>query len=154
MSKISPVSTFDFRIIPYQATYDLRFNILRPHQPIEACYYPADDLEENFHVGAFCGKELISIGSFFQETHPDIQGKLQYRLRGMATKEIYRGQYAGKGILTFGEQVLKEKNVDTWWCNARVTAADFYLKFGMIQVGDIYEIKPIGMHKLMCKTLG
>ncbi len=147
------MKSFTLQLIDAKATYDLRHRILRPHQSIEACYYPADFEEHNFHLGAFAGNRLVSVSSYFRENHPEVEGNLQYRLRGMATDTDFRNQGAGFALLEKAEEILREKEVDTWWCNARVTAADYYLKFGMTQVGGIYEIKPIGMHKRMYKNL-
>ncbi len=146
-------STTSVRLISAEQTYGLRFKILRPHQSIEACYYDGDHDENNFHLGVFFEEKLVSIGSFLKERHPNIEGQTQYRLRGMATLEDFRNRRAGTAIIHKGEEILLSKNVDTWWCNARVIAAEYYLKLGMTQVGDVYEIKPIGMHKLMYKKL-
>ena len=44
---------------------------------------------------------------------------------------------------------MKERQVDLWWCNARLVAVGFYEKLGLSVYGDIFEIEPIGPHKLM-----
>ncbi len=141
---------FSIRQISAAATIPLRHSVLRPHQPIAACHYPGDDDDEvNFHIGAFHNEKIISVASYFLEKHPDLEGTPQYRLRGMATDPNFRGQGAGSQLLKKGNEILLEKGVPVWWCNARISAAGYYEKAGLSQLGEIFEIKPIGMHKVM-----
>lgn len=73
----------------------------------------------------------------------------QYRLRGMATDPEFQGQGAGSQLLVKGNEILSEKKVPVWWCNARISAAGYYEKAGLSQLGEPFEIEPIGMHKVM-----
>ena len=140
---------FTIRIITAAETIPLRHSVLRPHQPVAACDYPGDDDEVNFHIGAFYKEELISVASYFLEIYPELEGTPQYRLRGMATATAFRGKGAGSQLLEKGNEILLEKGVPVWWCNARISAAGYYEKAGLSQLGEIFEIKPIGMHKVM-----
>ena len=97
---------FNIRQISAAATIPLRHSVLRPHQPISACYYPKDEDEVNFYVGAFHDEKLISIASYLLEKHPDLEGTPQYRLRGMATDPAFRGQGAGSQLLKKGNEIL------------------------------------------------
>ena len=83
------------------------------------------------------------------QKHPDLDGAPQYRLRGMATAPELRGEGAGSQLLKKGNEILLEKGVPIWWCNARISAAGYYEKAGLSQLGEIFEIEPIGMHKVM-----
>lgn len=134
-------------------TYALRHQILRANQPIESCRYDGDEKEETFHLGAYIDGNLVSIASFYQEKSKLLQEGLQYRLRGMATLEEYRGKGVGSRLIYYAEALLKEREVDLWWCNARVSASRFYEKLGMRQYGEVFDIVPIGPHKLMVKKL-
>src|SRR5690606_39000089 len=107
-------------------TYQLRQTILRPQQSIEACMYKGDEFESTIHLGAFWEGKLISIGTFIQATHPDLSGVLPYQLRGMATNPNHRRQKAGGTLMTYAEQLLKEKHCDLLWCNARYNIKDYY----------------------------
>jgi len=140
---------FTVRQITAAETIPLRHSVLRPHQPVDACHYPGDEEAVNFHIGAFHNEDLISVASYFLEKHPDLDGDLQYRLRGMATAPAFRGQGAGSQLIVKGNEILSKKDVPVWWCNARISAAGYYEKLGLSQLGDIFEIKPIGMHKVM-----
>jgi len=140
---------FNIRQITAAETIPLRHSVLRPHQPISACHYPGDDDEVNFHIGAFHDEQLICVASYFLEKHPDLDGSPQYRLRGMATHPDFRKQGAGSQLLAKGNEILTEKEVPVWWCNARISAAGYYEKAGLSQLGEVFEIKPIGMHKVM-----
>jgi len=44
---------FEVKLIAPEMTYELRHNILRPHQSMEDCKYAMDYDEGAFHVGAF-----------------------------------------------------------------------------------------------------
>jgi len=144
---------FNIRQITAAETIPLRHSVLRPHQPVSACHYPGDDDPVNFHIGAFHDEQLIGVASYFLEKHPDLAGAPQYRLRGMATDPDFRGQGAGSQLLIKGNEILTEKKVPVWWCNARISAAGYYEKAGLSQLGETFEIKPIGMHKVMYLVL-
>ncbi len=143
------MTEFTIRQITAAETIPLRHSVLRPHQPVAACHYPGDEDEVNFHIGAFHNEDLISVASYFLEKHPDLDEGPQYRLRGMATAPAFRGQKAGSQLLVKGNEILSKKGVPVWWCNARISAAGYYEKAGLSQLGEIFEIKPIGMHKVM-----
>ena len=49
--------------------------------------------------------------------------------------------------------VLKHKNCDIIWCNARLIALDFYKSLGFKINGKECNIKDIGSHFLMWKSL-
>ena len=139
------------KIIDAHQTYDLRHQVLRPHQDISACHYPLDFELTSLHIGVELDQKLISIASYFKENHPDLDAPIQFRLRGMATLPEYRGQGAGSALIQFAENHLQGKKASLWWCNARTTAAGYYEKQGMSQLGEIFEIEPIGPHKVMVK---
>jgi len=97
----------------------------------------------------FNKETLICVASYFLEKHPDLKETPQYRLRGMATDLEFQGQGAGSQLLVKGNEILSEKKVPVWWCNARISAAGYYEKAGLSQLGEPFEIEPIGMHKVM-----
>lgn len=138
-----------------QATeaYPVRHSILRPHQDLATCVYPADEAPTTFHLGAFKEDELIGIASFYKESNSDFAQECQYQLRGMATSPEFRGMNIGKQLIIAAEAILKERQVDLWWCNARMVAIGFYEKLGLSVHGEIFEIEPIGLHKVMFREL-
>jgi GNAT superfamily N-acetyltransferase len=141
------------RFISATDTYRIRQQILRPTQSIEECQYEGDLAQSSFHIGAFDEDVLISIGSYYQEAQKDLNGNLPYRLRGMATLPNYRGKGVGKQLIAFSEDVLKEKGCEMWWCNARISAGPYYEKLGLTQLGEVFEIEPIGPHVIMYKQM-
>ncbi len=145
--------TFQMKEIQATETYPLRHTVLRPNQDISTCNYPGDKDPTTFHIGAFKGEELIGIASYYQEKHPNFNEESQYKLRGMATSENYRGMNIGKELIIKAEEILRERQVDFWWCNAREIAFGFYTKLGLSKYGKMFEIDPIGPHKIMFKHL-
>ncbi|WP_036842800.1 GNAT family N-acetyltransferase [Pontibacillus marinus] len=143
----------EIKRIPPEDTYPLRHQILRPNQTIEACKYPADHEQDALHLGAYMSGELISIASFYKEKHTDIKGEHHYRLRGMATHPEFRLQKAGTYLIHKAESILREKQADALWCNARTTVSDYYKKLGFYEVGNVFDIHPIGPHIVMAKAI-
>lgn len=71
----------------------------------------------------------------------------------MAILKNFQGKGLGQKILSFGENLLKEKNTRIIWCNAREVATKFYKKNGYQISGDPFPIGDIGLHYLMFKLL-
>jgi len=71
----------------------------------------------------------------------------------MAILENFQGFGFGKNILNYGESQLKNKGVNTVWCNAREIAVSFYKKCGYQITGVPFNIKDIGLHYIMYKIL-
>ena len=143
----------EIREIQAEDTCRIRHQVLRPNQTIHECKYEGDIDANTFHVGAILNEELVSIASFYKENHPSFPDVIQYRLRGMATLEHARNQKAGSSLLHLAEGILEKRNTDLWWCNARVSVSEYYMKLGLQEHGDVFVIDPIGPHKLMFKRL-
>ncbi|WP_044640789.1 GNAT family N-acetyltransferase [Risungbinella massiliensis] len=141
------------KTITPEDTYPIRHKVLRPNQPIETCQYDTDHQKDSFHLGAFLDGKLISIASFYCETNDCFNTDLQYRLRGMATLEEYRNQKAGSSLIQYAETLLKKRGAQLWWCNARTSVSNYYQKLGLSEHGKVFEINPIGPHKLMYKKI-
>lgn len=144
---------FEVKLIDPEVTYELRHNILRPHQSMEDCKYSTDYDEGAFHVGAFYEGKLISIASFCVENHPDFSFEKQYRLRAMATFKEYRRMGAGRAVVSFAESIIRKKNVDLLWCKGRTTVKGYYEKLGFRTYGGVFDYPPIGPHIIMYKRL-
>jgi len=140
--------------ITAEETYPLRQRVLRPHQGIESCIWPGDTDPGVFHLAAVQDAKKVCIASFYPENHPDFKEPVQYRLRGMATHEDYRGKNIGKDLMQHAMQSLRTTNPQTMlWCNARTLAAGFYSKLNFEQWGDEFNIAGIGPHVVMYKKL-
>ena len=143
----------EVRKIEPEMTYNLRHTILRPNQPIEDSMYDTDHDENGFHVGAFYEGKLVSVASFIADNHPDFAIENQYRLRQMATHEEYRKLGAGRAIVKYAENLLKEQGVFFVWCKGKTNVQDYYSRLGFNSHGDAYDYPPIGLHIVMFKKL-
>ncbi|MDM5187154.1 GNAT family N-acetyltransferase [Bacillus sp. DX4.1] len=143
----------EIQLIDASQTYKLRKTILRPKQSIEDCKYSSDYEKNSFHLGAFLHNELISIASFSHESHPSLQGDHHYRLRGMATVPAFQKQCVGSSLIHSAEEILQKCQAQILWCNARITVTDYYSRLGFQGYGEIFDLPPIGPHKVMYKSL-
>ncbi|MEP3839033.1 MAG: GNAT family N-acetyltransferase [Algibacter sp.] len=110
-------------------------------------------METTLHFGLFKNHNLIGVCSFFKNSNPNIPPTQQYQLRGMAILKAYQNQGFGKLILNHGEKFLKNKNIKIIWCNAREVAVPFYKSNNYTRIGNSFNIKDIGSHFVMYKTL-
>lgn len=133
--------------ITAQETFPVRLEVLRKNIPLP--YEFKGDFDENtFHLGAFKNKQLIAVSSFMQVNNKLFQGT-QYQLRGMATLLEYQGMGAGKLMMQTAYALLKQKQIDYLWCNARVAALQFYKNVGLQTIGQPFNIELIGEHYVM-----
>lgn len=144
----------EVRIISATQTYSLRHKVLWPHKVNTSdCFIDIDDEPLAFHVGVFDENDLISIGSFFAQPSPKIQAISPYRLRAMATDKSFHQRGAGKLLIEFAISVLKQRNCDVLWCDAREIAVGFYSSLGFSKIDQPYEIPIIGKHFFMWKSV-
>lgn len=138
------------RIAP-EETYAIRKTELRKNMSLS--HKMKGDMDvDSLHLGVFEDGDLACIGSFINASHDMFSGK-QYQLRGMATKEIFKGKGYGKILMENAESILKKDTVDILWCNARVSATGFYDKLGYESVGAEFSVPEIGPHLVMYKKL-
>ncbi len=69
----------------------------------------------------------------------------------MATLPNFRNKRAGSSLIQKAEQILKERKANILWCNGRITVTDYYKRLGFQEHGEIFEIEPIGLHKVLYK---
>lgn len=134
-------------------TWPLRHSVLRSHQSIEDCDYPNDRNPDSFHLGAYEGKQLVGVGSFYKERQPTVLGHFQWRLRGMAVLPDFRGKGVGQQLLRFAFDELKAKRADVLWCQAREKALGFYAKLGFSSKGEPFSLEGFGVHHIMYRPL-
>ena len=131
--------THDIRPIAAADARPLRHEILRPHQPIEACIYPCDDAPDSFHVGAFLNDQLVGVATIFREPFPDEPNPNAWRLRGMTTLPQVRRMGYGASLVRACIAHVAAHNGDLIWCNGRTSALSFYRALGFREHGDEYE---------------
>ncbi|HEX7880443.1 MAG TPA: GNAT family N-acetyltransferase [Candidatus Eisenbacteria bacterium] len=144
------------RAISAAETRPLRQAVLRPHQRVEELVYPGDDDPRTHHLGAFDGGRLVGIASIYVEpmvAMPDA-GPTDWRLRGMATAPEMRGTGLGGALLEACIEHSRNHGGTRLWCNARVPAAGFYLRYGFVVHGEEFDLPGIGPHYLMSRRIG
>ncbi len=139
------------REIKAEDTYSIRKKELRKNMTLSE-KVPGDFDENTIHLGVFDQDELACVATFMKTKSPVFRGE-QYQLRGMATEESHQRKGLGRAVLMEAEDILINRDVDILWCNARVSALDFYKKLGYKTVGEIFEIPQIGPHYVMYKKL-
>ncbi|WP_139958776.1 GNAT family N-acetyltransferase [Flavicella sediminum] len=141
----------EVRQIAAKETYPIRLELLRENSPISHVFQGDEDVD-SFHLGVFVDENLVAVSSYMKSSFKNFEGT-QYQLRGMATQESFQGKGLGKEMLQKAEIILKEKNIEILWCNAREVALEFYKKQGFRLVGDLFDIPYAGLHSVMYKKL-
>ena len=137
-------------IIDASLTRPLRHLVLWPHiAKQEDCIIDIDQREDAIHLATYDAQNIVSIGSLFAMTSPKISFEKQYRLRAMATHPDYRGMNCGKLLVEKAIQILKEKQMEVLWCDARIGAVGFYQSLGFSMLDEVYDVPKIGPHKFM-----
>lgn len=132
-------------------TYQIRLEVLRKNIP-KPFKFDGDFDKDTIHLGAFKNNKLIAISSYMKVLNSNFKGS-QYQLRGMATLEAFQGFGAGKVMMEKAFSILKDKNIECIWCNAREIAVPFYKKLGFEIFGNKFAIEYIGAHYKMYKYL-
>ena len=137
--------------ISAEETFPIRLEVLRKNIPLPF-EFNGDFDSDTIHLGAFKNDKLIAVSSYMKANYKDFEGN-QYQLRGMATLTEYQGFGAGKLMLQKAVQILKDKNSNLLWCNARIAAVEFYKKQGFQTFGEKFEISYVGDHYVMFKKI-
>lgn len=142
------------QLITPEQTRPLRHLVLWPHiEKEEDCVIDIDYRDDAFHLGVFVDGELRCIGSFFSIQSPKISFEKQYRLRAMATHPEFHGKGLARELILHAVEILKEKQQDVLWCDARIKAVGFYERLGFSKIDDVYDVLKIGPHKFMWREL-
>ena len=137
---------YAIRRVAAAETRPLRQEVLRPHQRLDEVGFAGDDVPGAAHFGAFVGEEMVATAT----VHPDEGG---WRLRGMATRDGFRGRGLGGALVQACLAHARESGGARIWCNARLKAADFYRRYGFEARGAVFELPGIGPHLYMSQDL-
>lgn len=130
----------------------IRHQVLRPNEPFESVIYAEDKSFDAQHFGAFLPKEFVGAASIYKESLPPRTSDETadvWRLRGMAVLPAHQNKGIGKRLLLECTEFIKKQNGRILWCNARTSAANFYLTANFEIIGGEFEIPKIGAHFLM-----
>lgn len=110
--------------IRFDLTWRIRHEVMYPDSPYDII--KLEDDPEGTHFGLYANNQLTTVISLFNE------GNI-YRFRKFAT--IVKAQGKGYGTLMLDHVIdyVKTRGAEKLWCNARLSAAGFYHKFGFIQ---------------------
>ncbi len=135
-------------------TKPLRHLVLWPHIQNEAdCVIDIDNRHDAIHLGVFESGRLVSIGSLFEQLSPKLDFDKQVRLRAMATHPDARGKQYGRLLVEHALLLLKQKDYEVMWCDARIIAIGFYTSLGFNILPEVYEVPRIGPHQFMWKEV-
>lgn len=132
----------------HKATIALRNKILR--DPIGLVFLEQDlkDEEDAFHIGCFSWKSGELIGCCFFTPLSDTTIKL----RQMAVDTAYQQIGIGSKVISFAEELAKEKGFEYVYLHARKEAVEFYKKHGYTLESD--EFMEVGIpHFEMLKKI-
>ena len=117
-----------------EQTYPLRHSVLWPDKPLD--YVKVDDDANGYHFGAFDNGELIAVISLF------VKGQ-ESRFRKFAAHPDHQRKGVGTLLLNHVIAEARRLRATTLWCDARLDAADFYQRFGMNAVSEVFYKGPI-----------
>jgi phosphoribosylformimino-5-aminoimidazole carboxamide ribotide isomerase len=112
-----------------ELTWRLRQKVLYPGQKL----YEMEMEEDNngYHFGAFLDNELVGVVSLFQKGD-------DFQFRKFAVDESVQGKGIGKTMLQHLVDFVLNENAKRIWCNARLSAIGFYLKYGFKHTGQLF----------------
>lgn len=119
------------RICPIDAaaTYPLRHSVLWPDKPID--YVRLDEDEWGHHYGTYLDDELVAVISLFVVN-------TAARFRKFATRPDQQNRGLGTLLLQHVFNEAHRLGATTISCDARLSAAPFYQRFGMQPTGDVF----------------
>ncbi|ADB37064.1 GNAT family N-acetyltransferase [Spirosoma linguale] len=120
--------------ITAEETYPLRHSVLWPDKPFD--YVKVENDAEGYHFGAFREGELVAVISLF------VNGT-ESRFRKFAARPDCQRQGIGTRLLNHVMDEARRLGAQTIWCDARLESADFYRRFGMEAVSEIFYKGPI-----------
>lgn len=124
------------REIKAPETWPVRQRVMWPDKHIE--FVKIDNDEEGIHFGLFENDTLISVISLF------VKGD-EARFRKFATEKDFQGKGHGARLLNFLIDEARRRRIKTLNCDARLTAAPFYKKFGMKESSEVFTYDERGM---------
>lgn len=129
--------------VPLDMVWDIRQRVMYPDAPVAAVQL-ADD-SEGQHLGVWINEKPVSIVSLFRRGD-------QFQFRKFATEVSQQGKGYGSYLLQHIVKLAAAQGAEVLWCNARLSAAEFYERFGFTGTGNSWQqsgIDFIKMEKLL-----
>ena len=157
------------RIATLSEILTLRHTELRPGLPEETAHFDGDLEPTTRHFGGFLREDspaapllrhaapgasdatpdatAVACASFTARAHG---GEPAYQLRGMATRAAMVRRGLGGALLRHAiAELVRCEGTGFFWCNARITAVQFYLRMGWRVVSDVFDVPTVGPHRVM-----
>ncbi|MFD0751807.1 GNAT family N-acetyltransferase [Mucilaginibacter calamicampi] len=112
-----------------ELTWRLRRDVLYPSEPLYAMEMEEDN--DGYHFGAFADNQLIAVVSVFL-----IEDDCQFRKFAVVPQA--QGQGVGQALLAYITDFATSEGCKRLWCNARLSAIGFYVKYGLKQTGNAF----------------
>lgn len=126
-----------------QLTWRLRRDVLYPNQNLVEMEMQEDT--HGIHFGAFKDDKLVGVVSLFQKED-------SFQFRKLAVEASVQKMGIGSSLLLYLITHAKQNGGKHIWCNARVQAIGFYLKYGFVQSGGLFSKNGIN-YQVMEKIL-
>jgi len=117
------------QIVP-QLTWQLRRDVLYPQQNKFEMEMPED--VDGIHFGAFSNNALVAVVSVFRDGY-------DFQFRKLAVDASAQNKGIGSKLLGYITDFAIDEGGKKLWCNARLTAIQFYLNHGFIQTGNLFS---------------
>ncbi|SOE01088.1 GNAT family N-acetyltransferase [Blastococcus haudaquaticus] len=132
--------------VPAEETYALRRAVLRPDGG--DVVWAGDEDPATFHLAARTPDgHVVGVVRFSPAPCPWRAAAHPWQLRGMATDPALRGGGSGRAVLAAGLAAVSARGGDLVWCDARLSAAGFYVRTGFTVVTpEPYDKPGIGPH--------
>jgi GNAT superfamily N-acetyltransferase len=127
--------------------------VLRPHQQ-RAEVAKIGAAPGAVGLAAYLDDTVVGTAIVSPEAFPEDPDRPDaWRLRGMATAPELRGQGIGRRVLDTAVALAASSGGTLMWCNARVTAQDFYERCGFSTVGVEWDEPGLGPHVRMSRAI-
>lgn len=126
----------------YEEMVDLRMKVLLDPIGIPRSYINPAKEKDDILVGAFEQDKLIGCCILTHVDHFTLQ------LRQMAVDQSLQTKGVGRNIISFAEQIAKEKGYQMLMMHARDTVMAFYEKCGYAIAGEQFFEVGIGHHRM------
>ncbi|MDB5148656.1 MAG: family N-acetyltransferase [Mucilaginibacter sp.] len=113
-----------------ELTWRLRQRVLYP----DCKLYEMEMEEDNhgYHFAAFKDNYIIAVVSLFNKGN-------NWQFRKFAVDEIMQHMGVGRAVLQCITDFALASGGTRLWCNARLSAIDFYLKVGFSHTGNVFS---------------
>ncbi|WP_285059007.1 GNAT family N-acetyltransferase [Pedobacter ginsengisoli] len=116
--------------INFDLTWSIRHEVMYPNLPFDTIKLANDP--DGIHFGLYANDQLTAVVSLFNS------GPV-HQFRKFATRVDAQGKGYGTLLLKHVISYVKDVGAERLWCNARVSAAGFYSKFGFKETDQLSQ---------------